>query len=190
MNQTESRTHTQHFGVDMPLDIYLRTIPHTGTRFVCSYLDYLGVKYQQWHIGWPEPPLYVDFDDKRVALDVIPRVEGITRYIVTARHPHDTWESLKFDPRDWSDKCLEWHNELAELCESKELVFVFPLDATDRRQALTDLAGFCGVEYDGNFTWDVVKPSGCQHEGCPEDVQKQLGGAYQWYKDHTLEVAA
>jgi len=174
----------------MPLDIYLRTIPHTGTRFVCSLLDYLGVKYQQWHIGWPEPPLFVDFDDVRVALDVIPRVEGVTRYVVTARNPYETWESLKFDPRDWSNKCLEWHDELAELCASKEMVFVFPLDTADRQRSIADLAEFCGVEYDGHFNWDNGHLSGCQHGHCSEEVKEQLYGAYQWYRHHTLEVAA
>ena len=165
-------------------DIYLRTIPHTGTRFVIAFLDYLGVKYQQWHIGWPPPFNYIEFDDKRVPLDNVPRTPE-TRYIVTVRNPHHTWESLIHDGRTWSSTCLEWYNELIEFCKSREMVFVLPLDSQYKQQALTDLAEFCGVEYDGGFSWENVKPSGCQHGDCPEDVKKQLSGAYQWYKRHT-----
>jgi len=172
----------------MPLDIYLRTIPHTGTRFVMTLLNYLGVKHQQWHIGWPPPYNYIDFDDKRVPLDNVPRTPE-TRYIVTARNPYHTWESLKFDGRTWFMTCLEWYDELVAFCKSKERVFVLPLDAPDKQQAITDLAEFCGVEYDGGFTWEADHPSGCQHGDCPDDVKKQLHGAYQWYSHHT-EVAA
>jgi hypothetical protein len=169
----------------MAHDLYLRTIPHTGTRFVIAFLNYLGVKHQQWHIGWPSPPDYIQFDDKRVDLDNVPRVEGVTRYIVTARNPHHTWESLKFDGRTWGSTCLEWYDELVAFCESKERVFVLPLDTPDQQQALTDLAEFCGVKYDGGYTWENVKTSGCQHGNCPKDAKKQLYGAYQWYRDHT-----
>ncbi len=169
----------------MKFDIYLRTIPHTGTRFVMSLLDHLGVKYQQWHIGWPRPPEYIQFDDKRVSLNVIPRLEGVTRYIVTARNPHHAWESIKFDNRNWANKCLGWYDELEALCGSKELVFVFPLDAPDQQQACTDLAQFCGVEYDGDFDWQIYYQSDCQHGDCPEDVKEQLQGAYQWYRNQT-----
>jgi len=165
-------------------DIYLRTIPHTGTRFVIAFLNYLGVKHQQWHIGWPTPPDYIQFDDKRVDLDNVPRTCS-TRYIVTARNPHQTYESLMHDGRTWSHTILEFHTELEAFCDSVSPVFVLPLDTPDQQQSLTDLAEFCGVEYDGGFSWDEVKPSGCEHGDCPDDVKKQLSSAYLWYKDHT-----
>jgi len=179
-------------------DYYLRTIPHTGTRFVMSILNYLGVGHQQWHFGWPDPPEYIQFDDKRVPLYVVPRVTGATKYIVTARNPYHTWESLEFnggrrsDKRERSIRTTEqlsaWHGELEAWCDSSELVFVLSLDTTDQQQELTDLAQFCGVEYDGDFVWEIDSPSGCQHGDCPEDVKKQLHGAYQWYSHHTSEV--
>jgi len=168
----------------MPHDLYLRTVPHTGTRFVLEFLNYLGVKHQQWHIGWPTPFGYMEFDDGRVYLDNVPRTPE-TRYIVTARNPYETWESLEFDGRTWFKTCLEWYDDLIAFCASKEWVFVLSLDTPDQQQALTDLAEFCGVEYDGGFTWERVKTSGCQHGDCPEDVKKQLYGAHQWYRDHT-----
>lgn len=156
----------------MQRDIYLRTIPHTGTRFVASILDYLGVRYKQWHFGWPEP------------LGVVPRTSE-TRYIVTARNPYDTWESLEFDGRTWGTTCLDWYDELLSFCESMASVFVLSLDVSDRQQAITDLAAFCGVEYNGGFTWEINNRSGCQHGDCPNDVKKTLHGAYQWYGHHT-----
>ena len=145
------------------MDIYLRTIPHTGTRFVVAILNYLGVKHQQWHFGWPTPLEYIEFDDKRVSLDVVPRTSE-TRYIVTARNPHHTWESFRFDGRWSARQCKDWHDELEAFCDSGALVFVLQLDTSDQQQALTDLAAFCGVEYDGGFTWYIDNPSGCQHD--------------------------
>lgn len=165
------------------VDIYLRTIPHTGTRFVAAFLEYLGVKYQQWHFGWPEPPEHIDLPEGRFPLNVIPRTDT-TRYIVTARNPYHTWESLKFDGRTWGSTCHEWYDEIKSFCESKELVFVLSLDPADRQQALHDLAEFCGVEYDGNFVWEASHQSGCEHGDCPDDVREQLQGAYQWYSHH------
>ncbi len=178
------------------MDIYLRTIPHTGTRFVVSILDHLGVKYEQWHFGWPEPAEWIEFDDKRVSLNVIPRTSE-TRYIVTTRNPHQTWESLEFNSGRRSGPCVRairattlltaWHAELEAFCDSGAKVFILSLDTTDQQQAITDLAAFCGVEYDGDFTWKVDSPSGCRHGDCPPDVKEQLHGAYQWYDRHTLE---
>ena len=167
----------------MPHDIYLRTVPHTGTRFVVEFLNYLGVKHQQWHFGWPKPYDFIQFDDKRVYLDNVPRVTGSTRYVITVRNPHHTWESL--DSRTWGDMCYEWYDELVAFCATNELVHLLSLDAPDQQQALADLAEFCGVEYDGDFTWEEVSPSGCVHGDIPGDIKKQLSGAYQWYEDHT-----
>ena len=164
----------------MPHDVYLRTIPHTGTRFVASILEHLGVRYQQWHFGWPAPMEYIQFDDKRVDLDVIPRTPD-TRYIVTARNPYHTWESLEFDGR-WPDKCAEWYDEQQAFCEAQEHVLVFALD-----HSIHDLAAFCGVEYDGKFNRQPAGQSECQHGNCPDGVKEELQGAYQWYDRRTTE---
>ncbi len=168
----------------MKHDIILRTIPHTGTRFVMEFLNYLGVKCQQWHIGWPTPIEYIQFDDKRVDLDNVPRTPE-TRYVATCRNPYHTYESIMHDGRTWDHTVHEFHTALEEFCDSGESVHILPLDTPDKQQALTDLAEFCGVEYDGGFDWHNVKPSGCQHGDCPDDAKKQLYGAYLWYKDHT-----
>ncbi len=167
----------------MQVDIILRTIPHTGTRFVMKFLNYLGVKHTQHHIGWPQPLSYIQFDDKRVELDTVTPVTGDTRYVVTSRNPYHTYESHLHDGRTWGYTVSEFHVELAELCDSDELVFVLPLDTPDKQQALNDLAEFCGVEYDGGFIWEKIKASDCQHGDCPEDVKQQLSSPYQWYKD-------
>ena len=184
----EGMTHvTTPGGTHSVYNIYLRTVPHTGTRFVLAFLEYLGVKNQQWHIGWPPPHSYIQFDDKRVSLDNVPRTPD-TRYIVTARNPYHTFESLEFDlkahpGRAWTGTCQEWYDELIDLYGSNALVHVLPLDTQDQQQALTELAEFCGVEYDGGFTWEATEPSGCEHGDIPESVRKELSGAYQWYED-------
>ncbi len=168
----------------MKHDIILRTIPHTGTRFVMEFLRYLDVKHQQWHIGWPPPHNYIQFDDRRVDLDNVPRTPE-TRYIVTARNPYETWESHKHDGRTWFKTVHGFHDGLEEFVGSTDLVHILPLDTPNQQQALTDLAEFCGVEYDGGFIWERVKASDCIHGDCPDEVKKQLYGAYLWYEDHT-----
>jgi len=110
------------------------SVPHTGTRFTCSYLDVLGVNHKQYHT---EPAMYEDllWEEGKA---IVPLRDPILQFL-SSHFRHDLVSPTK--TLEFSIACWELLGEL----EKKFEIQYLRLDS-DMPKELGKIANFCGVD--------------------------------------------
>lgn len=160
-----------------PLEALLRiglyTIPHSGTRFVSTFLRKADVDFTQRHVADPKT-----------------RPEW--RHVLTVRHPYEVYKTFVHRMPDNNDVNFVamwghyiWRTQWMD-------AFYFPLDISQdrRRDLLRRLMMFCGspmpFEIMDDFEWKSVGASGKPDIDIPPHMIKPLEFAVQWYKHYTV----
>jgi len=155
------------------MGITVYSVPHTGTRFVQSFYKHCGIKTSRRHVGYPIPQ---HDDDKRV---------------IPVRNPYECYLSWQYLHPDRDLEFVALWGRL--MWRSQEGAFFFPLDIEpeDRNEMLMKAR-----EYDDNhitnfelietFQWNPENESSRDPDlECPEEIQKHLSFAYEWYEHYT-----
>ena len=134
-------------------DIYLYTVPHTGTTFVMKYLHHIGFnsslrtddgkhKYYAIH----SIPGYVE--DNEICNRIVSKcpLEN-NKLLVTARHPHHClmshlarYENTHTHEEIFDMTCARWYHFLTTISNSMYMVFNLDMPQHNRHTDLTTLA--------------------------------------------------
>ena len=141
------------------------TIPHTGTRFVCEFLRYIGANYSRRHVGDKPHP-----NEKHL--------------IVTVRNPHDVYLSHRYkNPPQTDAEFLSLYKTYFAEIANKD-VFYFPLDTKDRGKLLHELAQYAECPYK-SFPWVPVGETKRDRSlAVPDAMRQSLQQAHLWYTLH------
>lgn len=158
----------------LKLGVY--TIPHTGTRFVTSFLKECGIEHNQRHVASP-------------------RTVPEWRRILTVRHPYDCYLTRKHRMPSESDESFiaMWGHYIWRTQWMDAFYVALDIPEENRRGMMQMLMTFCNEtpDFDVIDPWcEAWKPVGesdrDRDEMIPEHMVAPLAFACEWYRHYTL----
>lgn len=137
--------------------IVILSVPHTGTRFTCSYLDHLRVNWIQRHSEVSNiNDLYYHSGNFRTGKQnkaVIPVRDPLLTFVSSYLRTRD--DPTEADIKPTLDSVVLSYDLMIEMEDWFDFTHL-RLDCDDKKSELKRIAEFCGAEFDDKFKWDPV----------------------------------
>lgn len=137
--------------------IIVLSVPYTGTRFTCSYLDHLRVNYVQKHTEVPNiNELFFrsgNFVTGKQNKAIIPVRDPLLTFVSSYLRTRDDPDERDIKPT--LDSVVLSYDLMIQM-EKWFDFYQLRLDCDDKKAELKRIAEFCNVEFDDKFKWNPV----------------------------------
>lgn len=137
--------------------IIVLSVPHTGTRFTCSYLDHLRVNYVHRHTEVEHiNELYYRSGNFRTGKQnkaIIPVRDPLLTFVSSYIRTRD--DPTEADIKPALDRVVLSYDLIMQMEDWFNFVHL-RLDCDDKKLELQRIAEFCDAEFDDKFKWKPV----------------------------------